>query len=262
MSSEKLYIFFRHHKAAGTWMSHICRTVCKKIGLNYLYAGSADEAIRNQRKAAAENPIDKKLLSGIQFISLGNPHIEYLHDLRNFVGFNLIRDPRDILVSAYYSHLNSHPTVDWPDLERHRKALQELSKENGLILEMNYMQGIFDRLYIWDYSLSNILTVKYEDVTRRPHEALNTIFRFLGLLKDRNNIGGISKDCLDEIVTAHDFSKFSEGRKIGQEDTSHHYRKGLAGDWKNHFTQRHKALFKSCHGPLLLRLNYETDNEW
>ena len=44
--------------------------------------------------------------------------------------------------------------------------------------------------------------------------------------------------------------------------TSSTFRKGSAGDWKNHMTPEHKAAFKRIAGELLVDLGYERDQEW
>jgi hypothetical protein len=63
-------------------------------------------------------------------------------------------------------------------------------------------------------------------------------------------------------VEAASFERLSEGREQGQEDTSSFYRKGVAGDWKNHFTERDKRIFKKEAGELLIELGYERDLDW
>ena len=39
-------------------------------------------------------------------------------------------------------------------------------------------------------------------------------------------------------------------------------RKGIAGDWHNHFTEEDKALYKELTGSLLVDLGYEESNDW
>jgi hypothetical protein len=40
------------------------------------------------------------------------------------------------------------------------------------------------------------------------------------------------------------------------------FRKGKSGDWKQHFSEDNKRLFKVKAGDVLIRLGYEKDNEW
>jgi hypothetical protein len=43
---------------------------------------------------------------------------------------------------------------------------------------------------------------------------------------------------------------------------SHTYRSGKTGGWREHFTDEHKRLFKDVAGDLLVRLGYESSNDW
>ena len=52
------------------------------------------------------------------------------------------------------------------------------------------------------------------------------------------------------------------GHKPGQENTRSHYRKGVAGDWANHFTPDHCEYFKKHYNEVLLKLGYETSPDW
>ncbi|HMX74157.1 MAG TPA: sulfotransferase domain-containing protein, partial [Anaerolineales bacterium] len=47
-----------------------------------------------------------------------------------------------------------------------------------------------------------------------------------------------------------------------QPKKSHTFRSGKTGGWKQHFTEEHKKLFKEVTGNLLVRLGYETTNDW
>jgi hypothetical protein len=52
------------------------------------------------------------------------------------------------------------------------------------------------------------------------------------------------------------------GRTQGQEDRSSFVRKGIAGDWRNHFTRETAELFDRLAGDTLVRLGYEPDRSW
>jgi hypothetical protein len=52
------------------------------------------------------------------------------------------------------------------------------------------------------------------------------------------------------------------GRERGQEDRKRFYRKGIAGDWKNHFSADDRRVFKDIAGDMLVTLGYEKDLGW
>ena len=67
---------------------------------------------------------------------------------------------------------------------------------------------------------------------------------------------------LARILKRHSFIRNTNGRKQGQENVTHHYRKGVAGDWRNYFTPRVTKEFKQRYGDLLIELGYESSHDW
>src|ERR687890_277208 len=93
-----------------------------------------------------------------------------------------------------------------------------------------------------------------EDLLERPNEEVDRLAGFLG--------ADTSEKALQQAVGSASFEKLSKGRQRGQEDTSSFYRKGVAGDWNNYFTERDKEIYKEEAGDLLIRLGYERDLDW
>jgi Sulfotransferase family len=96
--------------------------------------------------------------------------------------------------------------------------------------------------------------VRYEDLLERPNEEVGRLLGFLGV--------DARESVVDGCVGSASFEKLSKGRERGQEDPSSFYRKGIAGDWRNHFTKEDRRIFKEEAGELLIRLGYEEDLDW
>jgi len=101
---------------------------------------------------------------------------------------------------------------------------------------------------------SNYTEVRYEDLLVRPNEEVERLLGFLGADADPK----IVEHCVDSAS----FEKLSRGRERGEEDPSSFYRKGVAGDWRNHFTAEDSRSFKEEAGELLIQLGYEKDLDW
>ncbi|MCI0398745.1 MAG: sulfotransferase domain-containing protein [Chloroflexi bacterium] len=282
MSKERpLLAFMGHHKCATRWVNGILRPVCRELGLRRAVVWHPDMFNGNLPAFVAHGKID--------FLAYTNADYECVKQLKAVRGFHVVRDPRDICVSAYFSHLHSHETKNWPELVEHRKRLQSLSTDEGLLLDMQFVEKYMNEMDSWKYEDPNFLQVKMEALTADPYRQFLKIFDFLGLLDEqrftarrwlsyalarrlqRLSRGRISLAGLPErlpaerllgIIWQNEFDRKSGGRRPGQEDQASHYRKGSPGDWRNHFKVEHIRYFKEQYNPLLLKLGYEENPDW
>jgi hypothetical protein len=236
-----LHVFFGHHKAASTWIFNLCSAICERLDLSF----EANPELGNGSHPTAD------------FLAFGNASIEQVQKLGDFRGFHVIRDPRDIVVSAYFSHKYSHPMEDYDWLSEARTALQAMQQEEGIRYSIDWRYEQFSRMGNWPYSDRRIYESRFETLTRNPDIEFRNIFKFLGLYPDPLNPA-----LLSEILDAHSFVKLSGGRPIGTEDIMNHYRKGMAGDWVNYLQASNKEYFKERYGYLLIDLGYEEDMDW
>jgi hypothetical protein len=295
-----LFAYFGHHKCASTWIVDILWQVADQIGLRHI--GVHDALTPSDIGPLAEtrpdaSPFDRAELRnridavGADLVichTADRQQADVLHPTR---AFHVIRDPRDIIVSGYFSHRNYHPTEGRPRLQAHRDALRALSPEEGLILEMAFAETELQQIRNWDYSQDHVLELKMEDLVFYPYDGFLTIFNHLGLLTAdeptvatqemrvwlarltnrlarRPAFERIRRQMLatGEIVLgavyAHRFEAKTGGRERGTENRTSHYRKGIAGDWVNHFTPEVAEAFVMRFDDLLVQLGYETDPEW
>ena len=62
---------------------------------------------------------------------------------------------------------------------------------------------------------------------------------------------------IEKIVARNTFSALSGGRRPGEADAQSFLRKGIAGDWKNHFDEECNALYCEVAGEALVAAGYE-----
>jgi len=284
----KFFCYFGHHKAGTKWISSMIDELCFFMGLRHSRFDTSYALYSELQNRSIDKTTD--------FISYANAASDLIDKLPPFRGFHVIRDPRDVCISAYFSHLNSHSTDGWPELEEHRKTLQKCSLHDGIIHDMDFTASLplrgknlnyFTELKNWNYSQPNIIEIKFEDLVSRPYEVFPDIFRFIGVLSEEpmsasqaariamhSGIRHIAKnsnlfrmhilppDIIFRIIWNHNFYRQSGGRIKGQENVKSHYRKGVPGDWVNYFTEDVKSAFKTKFGNLVAHLGYETDNDW
>jgi len=278
MSQDKpLLAFFGHHKCASTWVEDICFGVCHDLALNFKIVYEAKDFNHDLQKYVDDNNID--------FIAYANADYKYVKQLRNYRGFHVVRDPRDIIVSAYFSHKHSHATHAWPELIAYREKLQAADQDEGLHMEIEFRKEQFEEMMSWPEQDPNVLEFKMEDLTQNPFQLYIEIFRYLELL-DTSDYGpykrtqffvtkilrkieqktGLSLpfamdlfpvERLLGVVWDNDFSRKSGGRKPGQEDINKHLRKGVPGDWMNHLKDDHVAAINERYSDVLKKYGYE-----
>jgi hypothetical protein len=171
-------------------------------------------------------------------------------DARKFV---VIRDPRDTLISYYFSLKFSH-AVTLDRMAHDRALVHKLDLEEGLLVAIEYwMQAIADIQSSW--IASGELIVRYEQLVEDDFGALKEA------LIDRLGLP-VSQQSLRAAVEACRFERLSGGRAQGHEDQGSHYRKGITGDWRNYFTPPVTDAFKKKFGELLIAAGYEQDLNW
>lgn len=173
--------------------------------------------------------------------------------------FVVIRDLRDAAVSWYFSIKHSHKPINLKSaddlMEDYRRKFNELSVEDGLLLVIEQRLPAFANIQQTWLRLpeQSMLLVRYEDLISDEHAQFNRIFDYAGFAADPEKRRA--------AIDAESFHKRT-GRKPGEEKVDAHHRKGVAGDWKNHFSDRVKGAFKEKFGQVLVDTGYETDLNW
>jgi FkbM family methyltransferase len=171
-------------------------------------------------------------------------------DCRVFV---VVRDLRDTLISSYFSLVKTHGMADRPSLDL-RRLLGTLSVEQGLLYLIDHWLAESARIQLSWLEAGQPL-IRYEDLLENDVEVLEEV------LLDRCELG-VPRDEFHRIVVAHRFQELTGGRDRGTEDQTSHIRKGIAGDWRNHFTEPVARAFKARYGGLLVATGYEQDLDW
>lgn len=168
---------------------------------------------------------------------------------RAFATIYVYRDLRDVVVSDYHHRAFLNPN-------RAPAIFAEKSKEELLMA---------DALVQWCGSVkrypdvgnwieqSGIPTVRYEDLKSDGPGTFHRALEEMGLV--------IERALVEQIVADNAFSTRS-GREPGEEVATSPLRKGIVGDWRNHFTAKNIESFKEAFGQMLIDYGYESDFDW
>ena len=91
--------------------------------------------------------------------------------------------------------------------------------------------------------------LRYEDLHNDPANQTRQLLTFLGL----DDSDPAVKTCLE----AGSFQNLTAGRDRGEEDKQSFFRKGVIGDWQNHFDDANLATYNEAAGPMPAVLGYE-----
>jgi len=267
-----------HHKAGSQWVAEILkhaapeRVVLPKLRMAHFY--------------------DDPLRPGGVYLTVYVPKPDFDRVTVSLQGerrvFVVMRDLRDTLISRYFSVRYSHVT-NTEYLRRARRVLNELSVEDGLLTLIgqgnpltypadfasflpNMTDDCMNRLNpdefaaylsIWTWyhafiqlswlNAPDVLIVRYEEFVQDEQAVFANIIMHCQL--------EIEQKRLRQIVADNSFTTVT-GRQRGQEDIMAHQRKGIVGDWRNHFSARVKDAFKRQFGEILITTGYEQDLNW
>jgi len=170
----------------------------------------------------------------------------------HYIPFFIYRDPRDVVVSHMFyvtrmapehSHHQFYAGVLKTDDER---LSVSITGRPEVDLDFPHINKRFEPYLGW-LDHSEVLSLRFEDFIMDRNPTLNRVLdhyiKHLDLKMPREKM-------LDILVRSINPSK------------SPTFRGGRVGDWRKHFKDEHKALFKNVAGDLLIRLGYEKGYDW
>ncbi len=225
-------------KSGGTWLSNLIST--------YL------EIPFPENESAK---IQKSLLHG---------HHLYDPKFNNLICLN--RDGRDTIVSFYFHMFSGMEEIKSSVVKNFQRDFgfddyQDIKANLPKYIEYmftRYNQGKFR--FNWSefvrsfYGKEDVIYIKYEELLTDTSLALSKVLTQLTNQK-------IDEKKLNEVVHRFSFANQTK-RKPGQEDKKSFLRKGVAGDWKNHFSKEACQVFDHYAGKELIYLGYEKDHNW
>lgn len=166
----------------------------------------------------------------------------FLHELIPSAKYiHIIRDGRDVAVATWEWNMDTNP--------------EGMLKQHG-----NFAGFVEDLAKYWCDSVTRArdfgaahpdryFEMRYEALHREPEPIVHAMFQFLGV--------DAGDDVVADCIQAASFERLTGGRKRGQEQAGAHLRKGVVGDWRDHFDETSRATFRRHAGDLLKQLGYD-----
>ena len=168
-----------------------------------------------------------------------------------FVPYFIFRDPRDVVVSHVFyvtdmeaRHVHHDYYQSLPDFDARLKVSILGRPDTGV--EFPDIAARFAPYLGW-LERDEVLAIHFEDLI---HDRVRTLTRIMDHLLARAPLPSTRQLILDSLE-----SSINPGR-------SPTFRSGRTGEWRKHFTEGHKRIFKDVAGDLLVKLGYEKDGNW
>jgi len=174
------------------------------------------------------------------------PHLLYkeIEKPDNYATIYVVRDPRNIILSWYFSMRYSHRIVN-DRVAAHRKKLRSLSKEEGINYSIRTLHPKMSFMKSWMYhnnELPNTLFVRFEDLTRNPLSQFSRMFDHCGFDISDSYLKNILRDYTKEKMRNRDKQTRSSKMSTYSKDGS---------DWEKEFTRTNKKVFDNTYGNIL-----------
>ena len=167
----------------------------------------------------------------------------------------LVRDGRDVMVSYYFFKNTYLYTRNSSWLKKRLLQTRNLINSSFKTTARYKDFSTFLPQYLdeWVAHVSVYLkhqptmVVRYEDLKIAPVATLNKLFEQLNIR--------VAPEIIDRALDIFDFKQLSQ-RQEGEEDPSSFFRKGIVGDWQNHFSSEDLKFFEQKAAGVMERLGY------
>ncbi len=176
-----------------------------------------------------------------------------------FIPYFIFRDPRDVVVSHVFyvtdmeaRHVHHDYYQSLPDFDARLKvSILGMPDTNTRPEHSRRVEfpNIADRFapYLGWLDHDKVLSIHFEDLINDRTSALTRIMDHFLARAPLHAHRQLILNSLEASINP------------GQSPT---FRSGKTGEWKKHFTDEHKKIFKDVAGDLLVRLGYEKDGNW
>lgn len=168
-----------------------------------------------------------------------------------FVPYFIFRDPRDVVVSHVFyvtdmeaRHVHHDYYQSLPDFDTRLNV--SIVGRPDLDVEFPDIAARFAPYLGW-LGQDDVLSIHFEDLINDRAAALSRILDHLLARAPLQAPRQLIFDCLETSINP---------------SKSPTFRSGKTGEWKKHFTEEHKRVFKNVAGDLLVKLGYEKDGNW
>lgn len=237
------------HKTGSTWFRLLAEHPVFRLasGLEP-YVHFAPQNYGEDRRHVSEriysNPVPENTFVAQFFVDITG--FAQLPKYKGWKSFVMIRHPLDMLVSYYFSIMYSHgPAGQVGEIRRELTASDEKQQWKRCVSIMGSSYTAMRNFFEFDHPDHKVF--RFEEFFSNLPNGLDVLLDHIGVeMSDADRV---------TILNDLSFKTLSEGRQVGEEDQSSHWRKGTSNDWQEYlkpyvlteFNRLYKGLFEGMY---------------
>jgi len=240
--SKQSVIFFMVHKSASTFFDRYLKDLAAETGHFHIdingYFGTSWKEWLEKRK---DLNFTRRVFKPKGFIYGPLRNYVKIENFEAYPAVLVLRDPRDVLTSQYFSIKNSHPLVT-AELIKRRQFAKDSGIDEHVLSQADRFVNTYNEYLEHVYGKKNVLFIKYEELISDFKNCLSKINSHCGF-----NLTPGQMQALDR----------SDKFKAKKEDQQVHVRKITAGDHKEKLKPETISILNAKFGDILKKLDYK-----
>jgi len=243
---ESSFFLFSLPKAGSTLLMHVMADVCKLLNIPTVDLPTKVFSLGIQPGELTEDINSLWQSRGYAYVGFRSflPPTDF--DFSTTKNILLVRDPRDMLVSLYFSMKYSHVVPDVEEGEhpiRKQRAVLNNTDINQAVLNMAHAYRKYFKDYLEHLPTKTTRVYRYEDVVFKKKEWIEDMLDFLGLTLPASKISAIA----DKYDIRPD-----------REDPQKHVRQVTPGNYKSHLSKATVEKLDDLFGPIMHYFYYDS----
>lgn len=239
-------IFYSLEKCGSTFVSSILKQLCQDLGMQWVGLGEYNWNFMNQINGSPEEISQLFKTHGYWYGYIRDPRYWSFLDTQSYKKLLVLRDPRDVLTSRYFSFGKSHPIPK--DNPMYRKEFLKLKIE-ALKSEIDdyIIKLISSHISIYEYYIQQIITqpnivfLTYEQMVGNFDVWLDMLLAGLEL--------DVSPQLIEQIKREVNFT-------VEREDVYAHKRQVAPGDHRRKLKPETIEILNASFAEILDTLGY------
>jgi Sulfotransferase domain len=243
---KSVYLYTLHKCGSGLFSNYLLKNIngLRQVDYEYqFFTGEAVDEITFEKRGFVYGPIRLSTGPPLTVYHRVTEPVSRTQFVRNKIAIFVIRDPRDILVSAYYSFGYTHGLSVVEEIrevqEKERTRIQSITIDDYVVATAPawlHHFGILDRLV---RACRRKTVLKYEDMIDNWEKFASGFTRYV------------------EVSPAALQGAYERCRPMEKEDPTAHRRSGKTGAYREKLQTSTIAALNQILAPVLTRFNYQ-----